>query len=90
MLKLNKVINYVCGVVGCAGAVTSIVFSMIYLYAKNHLLSGTYSLVDFIDAINNRTLIMNYYGTAAWVAAVVAVIAVFIWLITMFIKEARA
>lgn len=87
---LNKVINYLSGVVGCAGAVTSIIFSMIYLYAKNHLLSGTYSLVDFIDAINNRTLIMNYYGTAAYVAAVVAVIAVFIWLITMFIKEARA
>lgn len=87
---LNKVINYVSGVVGCAGAVTSIIFSMVYLYAKDHLLSGTYSLVDFIDAINNRTLIMNYYGTAAWVAAVVAVIAVFIWLITMFIKEARA
>lgn len=87
---LNKVINYLSGVVGCAGAVTSIIFSMIYLYAKNHLLSGTYSLVDFIDAINNRTLIMNYYGTAAWVAAVVAIVTLFIWLITMFIKEARA
>ena len=87
---LNKVINYVSGVVGVACAMTSIVFSMIYLYAKNHLLSGTYSLVYFIDAINNRTSMMNYYGTAAWVAAVVAVVAVFTWLITMFIKEARA
>ena len=87
---LNKVINYVSGVVGVACAMTSIVFSMIYLYAKNHLLSGTYSLVDFIDAINNRTSMMNYYGTAAWVAAVVAIVTLFIWLITMFIKEARA
>ena len=87
---LNKVINYVSGVVGVACATTSIVFSMIYLYAKNHLLSGTYSLVDFIDAINNRTSMMNYYGTAAWVAAVAALVAIFIWLITMFIKEARA
>ena len=87
---LNKVINYVSGVVGVACAMTSIVFSMIYLYAKNHLLSGTYSLVDFIDAINNRTSMMNYYGTAAWVAAVVSVVTLFIWLITMFIKEARA
>ena len=87
---LNKVINYVSGVVGVACAMTSIVFSMIYLYAKNHLLSGTSSLVDFIDAINNRTSMMNYYGTAAWVAAVAAVVAIFIWLITMFIKEARA
>lgn len=87
---LNKVINYVSGVVGVACAMTSIVFSMIYLYAKNHLLSGTYSLVDFIDAINNRTSMMNYYGTAAWVAAVASVVTLFIWLITMFIKEARA
>lgn len=87
---LNKVINYVSGVVGVACAMTSIVFSMIYLYAKNHLLSGTYSLVNFIDAINNRTSMMNYYGTAAWVAAVVAIVTLFIWLITMFIKEARA
>ena len=87
---LNKVINYVSGVVGVACAMTSIVFSMIYLYAKNHLLSGTYSLVNFIDAINNRTSMMNYYGTAAWVAAVAAVVTLFIWLITMFIKEARA
>ena len=87
---LNKVINYVSGVVGVACAMTSIIFSMIYLYAKNHLLSGTYSLVNFIDAINNRTSMMNYYGTAAWVAAVAAIVAIFIWLITMFIKEARA
>ena len=87
---LNKVINYVSGVVGVACAMISIVFSMIYLYAKNHLLSGTYSLVDFIDAINNRTSMMNYYGTAAWVAAVAAVVTLFIWLITMSIKEARA
>lgn len=87
---LNKVINYVCGVVGCVGAVTSIIFSMIYLYAKDHLLSGTYSLVDFIDAINNRASMMNFYSTAAYVAAVVAIVTLFIWLITMFIKEARA
>ena len=87
---LNKVINYVCGVVGCAGAVASIIFSMIYLYAKNHLLSGTYSLVNFIDAVNERASMMNFYSTAAYVAAVVAIVTLFIWLITMFIKEARA
>ena len=87
---LNTVINYVSGVVGVACAMTSIVFSMIYLYAKNHLLSGTYGLVDFIDAINNRALMMKFYSTAAYVAAVVAIVTLFIWLITMFIKEARA
>ena len=87
---LNKVINYVSGVVGCAGAVTSIIFSMIYLYAKNHLLSGTYSLVNFIDAVNERASMMNFYSTAAYVAAVVAIVTLFTWLITMFIKEARA
>ena len=87
---LNKVINYVSGVVGVACAMTSIIFSMIYLYAKNHLLSGTYSLVDFIDAISNHASMMNFYSTAAYVAAVVAIVTLFIWLITMFIKEARA
>ena len=87
---LNKVINYVSGVVGVACAMTSIVFSMIYLYAKNHLLSGTYSLVNFIDAINERASMMNFYSTAAWVAAVVAIVTMFTWSITMFIKEARA
>ena len=87
---LNKVINYVCGVVGCAGAVTSIIFSIIYLYSKNHLLSRTYSLVDFIDAVNERASMMNFYSTVAYVAAVVAIVTLFTWLITMFIKEARA
>ena len=87
---LNKVINYVSGVVGVACAMTSIIFSMIYLYAKNHLLSGTYGLVDFIDAVSERASMMNFYSTAAYVAAVVAIVMLFTWLITMFIKEARA